>query len=65
MRGRYTFSSPDDGGDRAGFSLNPLLVREGFHEVAFVDNGLAVADLVQGYPWGRLVRTNAQSRCSR
>lgn len=63
IRGRYTFASAESG-DRAAFSFSPRIVRDGVHAVEFRDNQLAVADLVQGHPWGRLVPTNARSRCS-
>lgn len=63
IRGRFTFASSESG-DRAGFSFNPRIVREGVHAVEFRDNQLAVADLVQGHPWGRLVPTSTRSRCS-
>lgn len=63
VRGRYTFASQGSG-DRAGFSFSPPIVRDGVHAVEFRDNQLAVADLVQGHPWGRLAPTNAPSRCS-
>lgn len=63
IRGRFTFASSESG-DRAGFSFTPRIVRDGVHAVEFRDNQLAVADLVQGHPWGRLVPTSTRSRCS-